>query len=206
MTEKKRAQRLTTEQRREQIMESAVRLILGEGVARCTLEAIASEAGISKALIYRHFNSREDLLRAVLHREYQIMASWRLGSYPESLSLEDFFRTRHPRLFAYLNERGPVIRTMLNDRSVYKLLRQDDAQRREAVLRFYLRKVEASLNISERAALLGVLLTLNAPIGAAKALRSFGIDPEEAAEMWTTFLLGGWAAVSAVENLPKASA
>lgn len=200
MVKDKRAPRLTTDERREQILESAVQLILAEGVARCTLETTAQRAGISKALIYRHFSSREDLLRTVLHREYDIMRGRGLNDFSQAGSLEDYFANNLPKVFKYLLERGPVVRALFNDRSVANVLRDDDTQRRASSTGFYREAVMETFDVDERTALLGVLLTNNAPVASARALRSFGLDSKDASEFWTTFLMGGWTAISAIEN------
>ena len=42
-----RAQRMSPEKRREQIMDSAVALIVSRGLSSCTLEVVAAEARIS---------------------------------------------------------------------------------------------------------------------------------------------------------------
>ncbi|HET9160696.1 MAG TPA: TetR/AcrR family transcriptional regulator [Caulobacteraceae bacterium] len=200
MPKDKRAPRLSTERRHEQILESAARLILAEGVGRCTLETTAAAAGISKALIYRHFSSREDLLKAVLLREYDMMDAHGLGGFSEAQSLERYFADYLPKVFQYLIERGPVIRAMFNDRSVANQLRDLDAARRASVSQFYRDKAEATFGVDPRLALLGVLLTANAPVASARALKSFHVEPKDAAEFWTTFLMGGWTAISAVKH------
>lgn len=200
MSKDKRAPRLSTVQRREQILESACTLVLAEGVARCTLETTAARAGISKALIYRHFSSREELLRAVLLREYDMMSERGLRPSASTASLEEYMSAYLPKAFQYLLDRGPVIRALFNDRSVANVLRQDASDRRSSITSYYRDKVTESFAVQERTALLGVLLTTNAPVSSARALRSFGFEPKDAAEFWTTFVMGGWTAVSAMEN------
>ena len=201
MADKKRAPRLTTGERREQILDSAIALIMTEGVARCTLETTAAAADISKALIYRHFSSREELLTAIIVREYDIMRDLGLGELKGAF--EEAFAALLPKVFRYLIERGPIVRAMFNDRSVANLLRDYDTARRASATQSYKIKAMETFAVSDRTAQLGVLLTANAPVASARALRSFGIDAEDAAEFWTTFLTGGWTAVSALENLDQ---
>jgi AcrR family transcriptional regulator len=203
MVKDKRASRLTTGQRHEQILESAARLILAEGVGRCTLETAASAAGISKALIYRHFSSREDLLRGVLTREYDIMDARGMADFSQVDSIQTYFATHLPQIFQYLIERGPVIRAIFNDRAIANQLRPTQTDRRGSVHDYYLKKAVESFGLDERTALLGVLLTMNAPVASARALRSFHIEAGDAAEFWTTFLMGGWTAISAITNLEQ---
>jgi AcrR family transcriptional regulator len=203
MAKDKRAPRLTTGQRHEQILESAARLILAEGVGRCTLETTAVQAGISKALIYRHFSSRDELLRAVLEREYDIMDAHGLNDFSETDSFEAFFAANLPKVFEYLSQRGPVVRALFNDRAVAGQLREAAIARRASRTAFYLDKARETFGLDERTARLGVLLTTNAPVASARALRSFHIEPKDAAEFWTTFLMGGWTAISATAKLDE---
>lgn len=53
-------------ERREQILAAAKRAFLQSGFAATGLEDVASHAGITKVLIYRHFDSKADLYRAAL--------------------------------------------------------------------------------------------------------------------------------------------
>lgn len=50
----------------QRIVEAATRLFLSRGFSETTMEAIAQEAGVSKATLYAHYGSREDLFSAVI--------------------------------------------------------------------------------------------------------------------------------------------
>ncbi len=60
------ARRLRRNERREQITAAATRAFARAGFAATSLDDIAAEAGISRAILYRHFDSKTDLYRAVL--------------------------------------------------------------------------------------------------------------------------------------------
>lgn len=200
MPAKTRAPRLSSEERREQILESAVHVVLGQGVARCTLESTAVEAGISKALIYRHFSSREELLLAVAHREYGILGARDLGGpHPED-SYAQILRNMQPKVFQHFHERGPIVRALFNDRSVVDLMRDNDARRRSASSKIFIDKIMETFAVPREVARLGYTLTMNGPMAAARALKAYHIDPAEAAEFWITFLIGGWTAISAKQG------
>jgi AcrR family transcriptional regulator len=55
-------------QRREQILLSATRAFARAGFAATGLEDVAAEARVSRDILYRHFESKADLYRAVLSR------------------------------------------------------------------------------------------------------------------------------------------
>src|SRR5687767_13835723 len=54
------------EDRREQLLEAALRVFARKGFARSTNKDIATEAGITPGLIYHYFESKEALLQAVI--------------------------------------------------------------------------------------------------------------------------------------------
>jgi AcrR family transcriptional regulator len=58
--------RLPRIQRREQIIAAATRAFAAAGFAGTNLDDIATQAGISRAILYRHFDSKTDLYQAVL--------------------------------------------------------------------------------------------------------------------------------------------
>jgi len=63
--------RLRRAERREQLLAAATRAFARTGFAATGLDDIAEEAGISRVLLYRHFESKTDLYRAVLDRAVQ---------------------------------------------------------------------------------------------------------------------------------------
>jgi AcrR family transcriptional regulator len=62
------ARRLPRAQRREQILAAATEAFARSGFAATSLEDIAAQARITRAVLYRHFESKTDLYQAVLDR------------------------------------------------------------------------------------------------------------------------------------------
>jgi len=60
--------RLRRTERREQILDAATRAFARAGFTATGLDDVAAEAGITRVLLYRHFDSKADLYRAVLER------------------------------------------------------------------------------------------------------------------------------------------
>jgi AcrR family transcriptional regulator len=63
--------RLRRGERREQILAAATSAFARTGYAATSLEDIAAEAGVTRVILYRHFESKADLYRAVLDRAKQ---------------------------------------------------------------------------------------------------------------------------------------
>ncbi|MEU8248388.1 helix-turn-helix domain-containing protein [Nonomuraea sp. NPDC048916] len=74
--------RLRRAERREQILDAATRAFAQAGYAATGLDDVAAEANLTRAMLYRHFDSKADLYRAVLDR-----ACTRLG---EATGTDDF--------------------------------------------------------------------------------------------------------------------
>jgi len=66
------ARRMPPGQRREQLIDAALEVILERGYARVSIEAIARAAGITRPVVYDHFPNLNRLLHAVIEREERI--------------------------------------------------------------------------------------------------------------------------------------
>lgn len=64
-----RRARMTSGQRREQLISVARRLFADNGMAGTSVEEIAATAGVSKPVIYEHFGSKDGLYAVVVDRE-----------------------------------------------------------------------------------------------------------------------------------------
>lgn len=58
---------MSGDERREQILRTAIELFSKNGFNGTTTKKIASAAGISEAMVFRHFTSKDELYEAILH-------------------------------------------------------------------------------------------------------------------------------------------
>ncbi|MDQ3759755.1 MAG: TetR/AcrR family transcriptional regulator [Actinomycetota bacterium] len=77
--------RLRPEERRELIELEARRLFGRHGYAATRLEDVASAAGITKPMVYRHFASKKDLYQTLLRRHERDLSTF-IG--PDALAVE----------------------------------------------------------------------------------------------------------------------
>ncbi|MFB6723967.1 TetR/AcrR family transcriptional regulator [Kribbella sp. NPDC056345] len=63
------APRMAPEQRREQLLDAVLRVIVTEGVHKVSMDSVAKEAGVTRPVVYGHFTDSNALLRASLERE-----------------------------------------------------------------------------------------------------------------------------------------
>ena len=74
--------RLAATDRRRQLLDSALDLFAAKGFEGTTTKEIAAAAGVTEAIIFRHFPSKEALYSAVLDRKHEsgeiaaVLAGW----------------------------------------------------------------------------------------------------------------------------------
>lgn len=72
------------ERTRQRILDAAARCFAAHGFSRTTVEAIAAQAGVSKALVYHHFRAKEAIFEELLERT---LSEWaRVGHVEEHLA------------------------------------------------------------------------------------------------------------------------
>jgi AcrR family transcriptional regulator len=191
MPAKRRAQRMSPDKRREQILDSAVALIVDRGLSSCTLEAVSVQARISKPLIYKYFLRLEDLLRALVEREYRYLRGQGLNVLPLDVPFEEIIRRSNLRAMEYLYERGPIMRLLASDRSIAGLVKRQDRDERTIIMDYFTKRCMDVYGFPEDVAAVCAAMTVNAPILSARALRRSGVSAQRAAEIWSEFTIGG---------------
>lgn len=61
--------RLTADERRERLLDEAKDLLILDGAHSVTMGSVADAAGVTRALVYKHFDNKHDLLLALYRRE-----------------------------------------------------------------------------------------------------------------------------------------
>ena len=74
--------RLTAEERRESILDAANHVFGERGFENVRIDDVATAAGISKALIYEHFESKQELYGELMSRAAIDLVAVRLISSP----------------------------------------------------------------------------------------------------------------------------
>ena len=87
------------EERKQSIMDSALRLFAENGFENTSIDCIASHAGISKGLLYSYFKCKDDLLYQILVAGMQTFSD----SFHPEMTLEDFV-TGIEKAFEHIKE------------------------------------------------------------------------------------------------------
>jgi AcrR family transcriptional regulator len=105
--------RLSADRRRRQLLEVAAELVAESGAEHVTMEGVAEKAGVSKALVYRHFDNAEALLLEVAERELVVAADQISKAMRRASTFEDSVRLALGAWFDVLTERGPLVISLL---------------------------------------------------------------------------------------------
>lgn len=197
MTTRARAKRMSPEARREQILDAAVALILEMGHSGCTLEQVSVSAGISKALIYKYFPGREELVAALMEREFRAMSGSGLDTIPERVPIENIIRGTVERALKYYHEHGPILRLLASDPSVAEISRKNSRTSRSTTSDYFVRRLSKRFGVPADVALIAVTMVVNAPIHSMRHLHRQGVDIDRTIDVWTEFIIGGWEALQA---------
>ena len=88
MTGTQRRKRLPTEERRALIVEAAGRLFGDHGYDATRLDDVAAAAGVTKPILYRHFDAKQGLYLALLERHRDDLSSFAAAIPAEGMPQE----------------------------------------------------------------------------------------------------------------------
>ena len=107
-------QRLPAAERRAVLIEAAGRLFGERGYEATRLDAIAAAAGVTKPIVYRHFDSKRDLYLALLDRHRDDLAAF-VSSIPAQGSTEERLRTVLEVWLGYVEARSYAWKMLFRD-------------------------------------------------------------------------------------------
>lgn len=134
--------RLPADERRDTIVAAAARLFAQNGYARTRLEDVAIAAGVTKPIVYRHFESKKALYLALLAKHRADLPGFLAGVEVdlEGGSAEAALRTILERWFAYVaaNSHGweMLFRDSSGDEEIRMFRREVSLRAREVLAGF----------------------------------------------------------------------
>ena len=112
------------EQRRAQLLETALDLFAEKGVENTTIKEIANSIGVAQGLVYHYFDSKDDLLMAVIERygpftqARELVA--RMDRRPASEALPEIAHT----MYGLAREREKLLRIIVREALTHPDTRQ----------------------------------------------------------------------------------
>jgi AcrR family transcriptional regulator len=114
MAERSTRKRLPSDERRATIVEAAGRLFGERGYDATRLDDVAAAAGVTKPILYRHFDTKQALYLALLERHRDDLARF-AAAVPERGTLEQRLRAVLEVWFAYVEAHTYAWRMLFRD-------------------------------------------------------------------------------------------
>ncbi|MBT7538077.1 MAG: TetR/AcrR family transcriptional regulator [Gammaproteobacteria bacterium] len=189
MNGKKRI-RLSPEGRRKQLLDSARDLIQDQGFSGFTMEALATEAGVSNPLVYKYFDTRLELLQELWTREYERYSR----SVREQLSKAENFEDI-VRLFVNLNftelSLGEITHILGSQPELREVTKAKQKSNQRGTGLFLVNTVEEMYHLTPSQASHLVVLASGASIEAARHYARYGGSRRKMVEDTVSFILNG---------------
>lgn len=106
--------RLTREQRRASLVDAAARLVATGGARTVTMERVAAEAGVTKAVPYAHYENAGELLADLFEREADELSTRVAEAVERCDGFEEKVKATVTTWFDYAMERGPLLQVLFS--------------------------------------------------------------------------------------------
>ncbi len=190
---KRKRTRLSPQARRNQILDEAARLVLGEGLHAVTMERLAREVGVSKALVYNYFSDRDRLLAALLEREEADLRDRGFAAALEASDYRELIRQTTRLFLEQSRDRGALIAALLADPSVARLLEAGRRADRDSAFRYFVRATRREFELPLPLTLIVVPILSALTDQAGKLVSQGEADVDTATEVVVELITGGLA-------------
>ncbi|MCC6179660.1 MAG: helix-turn-helix transcriptional regulator [Chloroflexi bacterium] len=107
--------RRQAEERRAQLIDTALSVFAQKGVDGATVKELSEEAGVAQGLLYHYFRSKEDLLRAALERHYFLPELRRITAPDRDRPAQAVLIEVAEGFAAMLREHRPLMQVMIRE-------------------------------------------------------------------------------------------
>jgi AcrR family transcriptional regulator len=187
--------RLPASVRRDQLLDVTVALLAEGGTDAVTMERVAARAGVSKALVYRHFDNAEQLLMALADREMREVADRALAA-TEAPTFEMSLRRSLAAWFDVLAERGTTVVTLLREPALAGPLGQRREEMRDTLRRYYARQAADEFGLDMRVADNASAVLMTGLEGLIDAWVQRGVSRRELIDTYVTMAVAAFRALA----------
>jgi AcrR family transcriptional regulator len=179
--------RLARADRREDLLDAALDLVASGDVDGVSVESVADRAGVSRALVYKHFANRTEILTALYEREGTRLHNELSADVISARTLEDKYRALCHGSLAAARARGQIFEGLRSAAGRNRDLRRVQRDRDRVTAAAYVRETVRELGVAQAVAEPVTLLLLGA---IAPMLNAWHANPSEeyAAELEEAYM------------------
>jgi AcrR family transcriptional regulator len=115
MNESRSTRRRQAEERRAQLIDTALNVFAQKGLDGATVKDLSEEAGVAQGLLYHYFRSKEELLRAALERHYFLPELRRITSPDRDRPARQVLIEVGEGFAAMLRGQRPLLQVMIRE-------------------------------------------------------------------------------------------
>jgi AcrR family transcriptional regulator len=194
-----RRQRLRGEDRREALVAAAVQLLATQGLDAVSMESVATQAKVSRPLVYKHFANRDDLLAEVYRQQAAQLDATIVQAVAEATGFEAKIRVMIRAVLESVTTHGPIFTPLVRAGLRGGALRREERSRDQRTVRFFARlaMAEYDLDKADATAAIAVLLTGMASIRAQWRARPTAERLRFLEDLYVDLVTGGLAGLAA---------
>jgi AcrR family transcriptional regulator len=188
--------------RREALLDVAARMVARADVDAVTMESVATAAGVSRPLVYKHFSNRKELLNALFERESDHLHRQLSRAVLEANGLEQMLCALIEGALTAQDERGATFVALAAGGGRPTDVRDVQRRRDSATLRHFTRQAVKELGIDQDVAATGMRLVLGSVSLVLDQYRREGSSRNAAqlADTYVALAMGGLRALSEVPH------
>lgn len=189
MTSTKRT-RLSPEDRRQQLLDTTQAMILELGLNAFTMEALAKRAAVSNPLVYKYFDTRLELLQALLVRENATFHENISQALDKAANYKQIVYTMVSVNFDQLRD-GNVLQVLRNQPDIDMVLRDEEKKKSRKLAQFLVNALMKEYPLDQSTAEMVTRMASAASISAAEHYSRYGGDRESMIDDTVRFIFGG---------------
>lgn len=199
-----RGARLTRDERRAHFLDMAAEIITEQGADSVTMEGVAARAGVSKALGYRYFANRDDLLVALFDREMAILDQRISDAVLTAGNFEDGLRAIVCAWIDLIVERGGLLGSLQQSKLIEGPVEQRRIARQDGIDKFFAHLITSEYEVDPDDAVLVAATLVAGSAGAMRIWMSRGWSRDKIADRYLRLCLGAIRALALDGSAPRA--
>ena len=184
--------RLSAEERRERLIDIAFELLRKGGPEGVTMGTVADRAEVTRALVYKHFANRDELLSALFRREMTKLDAAMVAEVEAAQGLEARLRTFVRAVLRALETHGWLF-VPLQPQLVERAFRQEQRARDRRAVRGFAELASQELGLPRPVAnaALAILLSGVSALPTLARNRASAAERARLEELYVALVLGG---------------
>lgn len=181
--------RLDPEVRRDLILDAAAALVISEGLTAVSMERIARDAFVSKALVYSYFGNQNALMSELLLREYRAFQRKSREAAKNVVGLEPLVQATTRAYLDHVAARGSLVQRLMMEPAIAHRLQEVESVDRMVTATFFADKIAAERGVETATAYMAAQLLMGLTGTAGDYLVSEGADADDVAPLVVSMIM-----------------